>query len=95
MRFEWLCQLGYLKSVLSRWAHGKCGWNRNACVSVSVGKPEGKRPRHRWEDKFNLNYIEIIGIASTDLCASEQGQVAGCCEYGNEYFGFHKMLGIS
>jgi hypothetical protein len=44
-----------------------------------VGKPEGKRPlgrpRRRWEDGIRC------GLNST---GSGQGQVAGCCECGDE-----------
>jgi hypothetical protein len=57
---------------------------------VLVGKPEGKRPlgrpRHRWEDGIRMDLREIcLGGGGFDLTGSEQGQVAGSCEHGNEF----------
>ena len=54
---------------------------RKAEHRILVGKPEGKkplgRPRRRCENKSD-------GRACTRLTASEQGQMLGCCEHGNE-----------
>jgi hypothetical protein len=54
---------------------------------VSGRKPEGRssfgRPNRRWEDiiKMDLNY-DAGGVP--DFSGSGQGQVARCCEHGNE-----------
>jgi hypothetical protein len=58
---------------------------------VLVGKPEGKmplgRPRRRWEDgvRMDLRGISLVGVVwILDSTVSGQGQVAGCCECGDE-----------
>jgi hypothetical protein len=52
-----------------------------------IGKPKGKRPlrkpRHRWEDNIRL-IIREIWCEGVDTSDSQQGPVAGSCEYGNE-----------
>jgi hypothetical protein len=59
---------------------------------VLVGKPEGKtplgRPRRRWEDNIKMD-IQVSGMwgYGLDPSGSAQGQVAGCCECGNETLG--------
>jgi hypothetical protein len=61
---------------------------------VLEGKPEGKRPlgrpRRRWEDgiRMDLGEIGLGGGCGLDLTGSRQGQVAGCCECGDEPSGF-------
>jgi hypothetical protein len=49
-----------------------------------VGKPEGNRPfvtpRRRWEYNIKMD-LKCDGMARID---SGYGQVAGCCEFGNE-----------
>jgi hypothetical protein len=57
---------------------------------VLVGKPEGKRPlgrpRRMWEDGIRMDLREIVlgGGGGLDSTGSGQGQVAGCCECGDE-----------
>jgi hypothetical protein len=37
-------------------------WGKDRGVHrVLVGKPEGKRPRHRWEDNIKMNLLEVGG----------------------------------
>jgi hypothetical protein len=53
-----------------------------------VGRPEGRRPlgrpRRRWEDNIKMDLQEVgWGMDWIEL-AQARGQVAGCCEYGNE-----------
>ena len=53
-------------------------------IEVWWGKPEGKRPfvtpRRRWDDNIKMD-LKWDGRARID---SGWGQVAGCCEHGNE-----------
>jgi hypothetical protein len=56
---------------------------------VLVGKPEGRRPlgrpRRRWEDGVRMDLREIgLEGGGLDSTGSGQGQMAGCCEYGDE-----------
>jgi hypothetical protein len=37
---------------------------RSAC-RVLVGKPEGKRPRHRWENNIKM-YLQEVGCGGMD-----------------------------
>jgi hypothetical protein len=59
---------------------------------VLMEKPEGRRslvrPISRWEDniKIDLIYIYLDGVDWIYLARS-RGQVAGCCERGNELSG--------
>jgi hypothetical protein len=59
-----------------------------------VGKPEGKRPlgrpRRRWEHEIRMDVGET-GLRGYELdsTSSGQGQVAGCCECGDEPSGFY------
>jgi hypothetical protein len=48
-----------IKSRRMRWVgHGSCmGEGRNV-YRVLVGKPEGKRPRHRWENGIKIDLRE-------------------------------------
>jgi hypothetical protein len=53
-----------------------------------VGKPEGKKPlgrlRCRWENNIKMVLREIEWRGSgLDSSSSEEGPVAGSCEYGN------------
>jgi len=55
-----------------RWTgHVASMGDRNSAYSVLVGKPEGKRPfgrpRHRWEDKINMDLQEVGWEAWTGL----------------------------
>ena len=56
---------------------------------VLVGKPEGKRPlgrpRRTWEDNIKVDLIEVGWGHGLDRSGSGYGQVAGCCECGNEH----------
>ena len=73
-----------------RWAgHVARMGERRAIYRVLMGKPEGKRPlvspRRRWEDNIMM-YLQEVGYGGMDWIAVTQddGQVAGCCECGNE-----------
>jgi hypothetical protein len=58
-------------------AFGKGGEGRGV-YRVLIGKPEGKRPlgrpRHRWEDKINIDLMEI-GIDGANWIQLAQGRV--------------------
>jgi hypothetical protein len=56
---------------------------------VSIGRPEGKRPlgrpRRRWEGNIKMDLREMgINGGELDSAGSEQGNVAGLCEQGDE-----------
>jgi hypothetical protein len=53
---------------------------------ILVREPEGKRPLGRPRRRWNEIRMDPRGIGSggVDLVGSEQGQVVGCCEYGDE-----------
>jgi hypothetical protein len=55
---------------------------------VLVGKSEGRRslerPRRRWEDNIKMDLREVKWGHGLDRSGLGQGQVAGCCECGNE-----------
>ena len=55
---------------------------------VLVGRYEGNKPlggpRRKWEDIIKLDLQEVGWRHELDRSASGQGQVAGCCELGNE-----------
>ena len=66
---------------------GACSTTRGD--RVLVGKPEGRphgRPRHRWENSTKIDFHEVIRVGGNELDWSgrEKGQVAGCCQCGNE-----------
>ena len=45
-----------------RWAgHVARMWEDRGVHRVLVGKPEGKRPRGRWEDNIKMNLQEVGG----------------------------------
>jgi hypothetical protein len=46
------------------------------------GKPEGKRPLGRWDQKGS--YRHWLGGCGLDSTGLGQGPVAGCCECGDE-----------
>jgi hypothetical protein len=52
--------------------------------NILVGRPEGRRPlgrtRRTWEDNIKMDLREI-GFGDMDWI---HGQVAGCCEHGDE-----------
>jgi hypothetical protein len=56
---------------------------RRGAYRVLVGKPEGRRPRRRWEDNIKIICDRLDG-GSMDWIDLAQGQVASCCEYGDE-----------
>jgi hypothetical protein len=64
---------------------------RNAC-RIFVGKPEGKRPlgrpRRRWVDSINIDFLEIEwdGVDWIYM-AQDMDQLEGSCEYGIELSG--------
>jgi len=70
------------------------GVMRNA-YTISVGKPEGKRPfrrqKCRWEDNIRMDLREIEGgRCRLDSSGSGQGSVVGSCVHVNEVFGSKK-----
>jgi hypothetical protein len=51
-----------VKSRRMRWAgHGACMGEGRGAHRVLVGKPEGKRPRRRWEDNIKRDLQEVGG----------------------------------
>jgi hypothetical protein len=42
------------------------------------------RPTHRWEDNIKINLLQVEWEGRMDLSGSGLGQIAGCCEWGNE-----------
>jgi hypothetical protein len=79
-----------VKSRGMRWAGhvARMGEERKV-YKVLVGKPEGKRPlgrpRRRWEHGIRMDLR--LGVCGLDSTGSGQGQVAGCCECGDESSG--------
>ena len=61
---------------------------------VLVGKPEGRgrlgRLRCRWDDNIKMDLRELGWGHGLNRCGSGLGQMAGCCEYGNESSGSMK-----
>jgi hypothetical protein len=82
-----------IKSRRLRWAGyvARVGERRGA-YSVLVRKPEGRRPlgrlKRRWEDDIKMDLREVGWWGhGLDRSGSGLGQVAGCCECGNEFLG--------
>ena len=51
-----------VKSRRMRWAGNvACMGEDRGVHRVLVGKPEGKRPRHRWEDNIKMDLQEVGG----------------------------------
>jgi hypothetical protein len=49
-----------VKSRRMSWPrHVACMVKKRKAYSVSMGKPEGKRPRHRWKDNIEMDFREI------------------------------------
>ena len=52
------------------------------------GKPEGRRPRgklrRRWEGNIKMDFQEVKSGHGLVYSGSEWGQMADCCECGNE-----------
>jgi len=50
-----------------------------------VRKPEGKKPleriRHRWEENIKKDDKEVRCRAIALVGLTQDGQVAGCCQY--------------
>jgi hypothetical protein len=71
-----------------RWAGhvARMGEGRGA-YRILVGRPQGRRPlgrpRRRWEDNIKMD-LQEVGWGGMDWVDMAQGQVAGCCECGNE-----------
>jgi hypothetical protein len=62
---------------------------RRGAYRALVGKPEGRRPlerpKHRWEDNIKMDLLRgWVGGHRLDLSGSGQGQVEGCCVYGDD-----------
>jgi hypothetical protein len=53
--------------------------------------PEGRgpleRPRRRWEENIKMHLREVEWGHGLDRSSAGYGQVAGCCECGNEALG--------
>ena len=53
-----------------------------------MGKPEGRRPLERpgrkWEGNIKIDIREVVGGHGLYRSVSGEGQVANCCECGNE-----------
>jgi hypothetical protein len=77
-----------MKSRIMRWSEhvARMGEDRKV-YRVLVGNPEGKRPlgrpMRRW-DGIRMDLREIGWGCRVDPAGSGQGQVAGCCEYGDK-----------
>ena len=58
---------------------------------VLVGKPEGKRPlgrpRPKLEDNIKMDLQDVVGVVGTGWSWLRIREVAGTCEYGNEFSG--------
>jgi hypothetical protein len=67
---------------------------RRGRYRVLAGKRERRRPlgrhMHRWEDSIKMDVVEVGWECGVYRSVSRQGQVAGCCECGNEHSGFLK-----
>jgi hypothetical protein len=65
---------------------------RRVAYGALVGEPARKRPfgrpRLRWEDNIKIDFKEMCVGHGLYLSDSEYGQLAGCCEHGNEHLGF-------
>jgi hypothetical protein len=65
--------------------------DRRGAYRVVVGTAVGKRPRCRWEGNIKMDFKKWIGEARIRLLwLSGYGQMAGCCECGNETSGLIK-----
>ena len=53
-----------------------------------MGKPEERRSlgraRRRWEDNIKMDLREVGWRHGLNRSGSDHGQVAGCCDCGNE-----------
>ena len=65
-----------------------CMWEWRGIYRVLVGKPEGKKPRHRWEENIKMD-LQEVGCRGMDWIelAQDKGQVAGTCKRDNEHSG--------
>jgi hypothetical protein len=43
-----------------------CMWEWRGIYRVLVGKTEGKRLRHRWEDNIKMDLQEVDGVYELD-----------------------------
>ena len=59
------------------------GAYRVLVVKTKRKRPLGK-PKCRWEDNIKMDLQEMAWGHGLVLSGSGQGQVAGCCECGNE-----------
>jgi hypothetical protein len=78
-----------MKSRRLRWAgHVARMGERRGAYRALVGKPEGRRPlerpRRRREDNIKMDLREVGWGHGLDQSGSGQGQMAGCCVYGDE-----------
>jgi hypothetical protein len=75
-----------VKSRRMRWAgHVACVGEDRKVYEVLMGKPEGKKPLGRWDQKGSWG--DWLGGCGLDSTSSGQGPVAGCCECGDESLG--------
>ena len=68
--------------------HVACMGKRRGAYGVVVEKTEKRRSperlRRRWEDNIKMDLREVGWGHELDQSGLRQGQVAGCCECGNE-----------
>jgi hypothetical protein len=68
-----------------RWTgHVERMGEKTGAYRVLVGKPEGRRPRRRWEDNIKIDFRTMGREHGLDRYGSGWGQVAGSCECRNE-----------
>jgi hypothetical protein len=81
---------GVTKSRIIRWAGhiARMGQKRDLC-RVLVGKTEGKRTRHRWEDNIKM---ELQEVGCGGIKWFEMAQMVGTCECGKEPSGYIKCV---
>ena len=60
-------------------------------IRIRKGKRPLGRSRHRWDD--NRMALREVGLkVLTEISGSKYGQVAGCCEHGNEPTSYTEYL---
>jgi hypothetical protein len=60
-----------------------------ACGGETVASRSLVRSRRRWEENIKMDLKEI-NMNGLDSSSSGWGQVASCCEHGNELSGYIK-----
>jgi hypothetical protein len=72
-----------------KWAgHVACLGERRVAYRVLVGKPEGRRPKRRWEYNIKMDIQDVRWGGGTDwIDLAYNRDVVGCCNCGNELLG--------